>query len=146
MLDALRRYTQAIGGIAELSRSRAEHVASTFARQGLISTDQVRSFAQELVRRSQENRQRLRDMVKRELPRLGVASRTEVDRLKQRVQALEASQRASAKRTATPARRAAPAKAAKRAAPAKKAATRAKRATPRRAPAKSRRTPARRRG
>lgn len=123
MLDALRRYTQAVGGLAELSRSRAETIASSLAKQGLISTDQVRSLAQEIVRRSQENRERLRDAVKRELPRLGVATKTEVERLKQRVQALEANQRASAKRAARPAAKApakAPSKAPAKRTPAKK--------------------------
>jgi polyhydroxyalkanoate synthesis regulator phasin len=116
MFDALKRYTQAIGGLADISRQRAEQIASSLAKQGLVSTDQVRSITQELLRRSEENRERLIELLKRELPRLGVASRTDVDRLKQRVQALEANQRASAKRAA-----AAPKKA-----PAKKRTTKAR--------------------
>jgi polyhydroxyalkanoate synthesis regulator phasin len=114
MFQALKRYTQSIGGLAEVPRQRAEQIASALAKQGLVSTDQVRSIAQELVRRSEENRERVIELLKRELPRLGVASRTDVDRLKQRVQALEANQRANAKRAAAPAKKAPARKAASR--------------------------------
>jgi polyhydroxyalkanoate synthesis regulator phasin len=98
MIDALKRYTQALSGLADVSRQRAEQIASALAKQGLVSTDQVRSIAQEIARRGEENRERIRELIRRELPRLGVASRNDVERLKQRVQALEANQRATAKR------------------------------------------------
>jgi polyhydroxyalkanoate synthesis regulator phasin len=112
MIDALKRYTQALSGLADVSRQRAEQIANALAKQGLVSTDQVRSIAQELARRGEENRERLLAVIRRELPRLGVASRNEVERLKQRVQALEANQRATSKRSTA----AAPVKAAKRSA------------------------------
>jgi polyhydroxyalkanoate synthesis regulator phasin len=106
MLDAFKRYTGAVGSLTEIPRKRAEQIASALAKQGLISTDQVRSLTEELVRRGKENRERIVEYVRRELPRLGVASKSEVDRLRQRIQALEANQRASARRAASTATRA----------------------------------------
>jgi polyhydroxyalkanoate synthesis regulator phasin len=107
MLDAFKRYTGAVGSFAEIPRKRAEQIASALASQGLISKDQVRSLTEDLVRRGKENRERVLEFVKRELPRLGVASKNEVDRLRQRVQALEANQRASARRVSAPSKAAA---------------------------------------
>ncbi|MFN2640850.1 MAG: hypothetical protein ABR548_03000 [Actinomycetota bacterium] len=126
MLDAFKRYSGAVGSFAEVPRKRAEQIASALASQGLISTDQVRSITEDLVRRGKENRERVLEYVRRELPRLGVASKSELDRLRQRVQALEANQRASARRAAVATRTAAKngaakKKAAKRTGPGKKA-------------------------
>ena len=128
MFDALKRYTSALGGFADVPRRRAEQIASALAKQGLISTEQVRSLTSELARRGQENRERVLEIIKRELPRLGVASQPEVDRLRQRVQALEATNRATAKRAAPLSRSKLQmaAKAPKKRPPAKKAKARAK--------------------
>lgn len=102
MLDAFKRYSSVVSGFAEVPRKRAEQIASALAKQGFVSSDQVRTLADDLMRRGRENRERLLDFVRRELPRLGVASKTELERLRQRVQALEANQRATARRTAPP--------------------------------------------
>ncbi len=95
MLDALRRYAGALAGFAEIPRQRAEQIATALAKQGFISGDQARTLTTDIVRRSRANRERLREILRKELPRLGVATREEVDRLQQRVAAVEANQRAS---------------------------------------------------
>lgn len=95
MLDALRRYAGALAGFAEIPRQRAEQIATALAKQGLISSDQARALATDLVRRSRANRERLRELLRKEMPRLGVASQEELERLRQRVTALEANQRAA---------------------------------------------------
>lgn len=104
MLDALKRYTGAIGGFAEIPRKRAEQIANALANQGLVSADQVRSLTSELARRGQENRERLLSLVRRELPKLGVATKAEVERLRLRIQTLEAAQRAAGRGSASPKR------------------------------------------
>jgi polyhydroxyalkanoate synthesis regulator phasin len=99
MRDSIKRYLDAAQSLTEIPRDRAEKVARRLAGTGLIDASQIRGVASELVERSRENRRRVTDMVAREIrrqvSRLGLASKDEIDRLKQRVQALEASQRSA---------------------------------------------------
>ncbi len=124
MIEALKRYSSVVSGFAEVPRKRAEQIASSLAKQGFISTDQVRSIAEEMMRRGRENREKALEFVRRELPKLGVASKTELERLRQRVQALEANQRASARATSPRAPSAKLASSKRSAAPARKRAPR----------------------
>jgi polyhydroxyalkanoate synthesis regulator phasin len=97
MRDAIKRYVEAAQSITEIPRERAERVARRLAGSGLIDREQIRGVASDLVDRSRENRRKLTDFITREIrrqvTRVGFASKSEVERLRQRVQALEISDR-----------------------------------------------------
>jgi polyhydroxyalkanoate synthesis regulator phasin len=121
--EAIKRYVEAAQSLTEVPRERAERIASRLAGSGMIDPSQIRSVAGDLVERSRENRRRVTDLVAREIrrqvSRLGLASKDDIERLGRRVQALEVSDRR--RRSESPPRRAA----AKKKAPAKaKAASR----------------------
>jgi polyhydroxyalkanoate synthesis regulator phasin len=105
--SAREQYLQAMASLTEITRSNAERLASRLAKQGELQTGQVGRFAEDLVRRTQRNREILSRLVQREVKRqlsvLGIATRDEVSRLHQRVRALEQEvekQAASSPRTA----------------------------------------------
>jgi polyhydroxyalkanoate synthesis regulator phasin len=132
MKDAIKRYVDAAQSLTEIPRERAEQVARRLAQGGVIDPGQIRAVASDLIERSRENRRRVTDLVateiRRQVSRLGLASKDDVERLRQRVQALEATARAK-RATPSPATRAK-----KKAAPAKKkAAARARKKPARRA-------------
>jgi len=91
--SAREQYLQAMASLTEITRSNAERLASRLAKQGEVQTGQVGRFAEDLVRRTQRNREILSRLVQREVKRqlsvLGIATRDEVSRLHQRVRALE---------------------------------------------------------
>lgn len=95
--DAIRRYVEAAQSLTDIPRERAEQIARRLAGSGLIDRDQIRSVASDIVERSRDNRRRITDLVSREIrrqvSRIGFASKDEVERLRQRVQALEVAQR-----------------------------------------------------
>ena len=95
--DAIRRYVDAAQSLTEIPRERAERVAQRLAGSGLIDAGQIRSVASDIVDRSRANRRKVADLVSREIrrqvSRIGFASKDEVERLRQRVQALEIAQR-----------------------------------------------------
>jgi len=124
MRDAIKRYVDAAQSLTDIPRERAERIARLLAGNGLIDSGQIRSVAMDLVERSRENRRRVTELVtseiRRQISRLGLASADDVERLRQRVQALEANQRAA--RRATPKRAVAKRSSMKRSAPAKRTA------------------------
>jgi polyhydroxyalkanoate synthesis regulator phasin len=87
------QYLQALASLSDLTRTQAERVAALLAKQGEVQSAQVGRVAEDLMRRTQKNREILTRMVQREVKRqlgvLGMASRDEVARLQQRVRALE---------------------------------------------------------
>jgi polyhydroxyalkanoate synthesis regulator phasin len=91
--SAREQYLQAMASLTEITRSNAERLASRLAKQGELQTGQVGRLAEDLVRRTQRNREILSRLVQREVKRqlsvLGIATRDEVSRLHQRVRALE---------------------------------------------------------
>ena len=95
--DAIRRYVEAAQSLTEIPRERAEQIARRLAGSGLIDREQIRSVASDIVERSRDNRRKVTDLVTREIrrqvARIGFASKDEVERLRQRVQALEIAQR-----------------------------------------------------
>jgi polyhydroxyalkanoate synthesis regulator phasin len=109
--SAREQYLQALASLSDLTRTQAERVASLLAKQGEVQTAQVNRVAEDLMRRTQKNREILTRLVQREVKRqlgvLGMASRDEVARLQQRVRALEQeverSARAATTRPAAPA-------------------------------------------
>jgi polyhydroxyalkanoate synthesis regulator phasin len=113
MKDAIKRYLDTAQSLTEIPRERAERVARRLSSSGVIDPSQIRGVASDLVERSRENRRRVTDLVtteiRRQISRLGLATKDDVERLRQRVQALEVSARAQRKKPPTAARAAAPA-------------------------------------
>ena len=97
MRDAIKRYVEAAQSLTEVPRERAERVARRLSGSGLIDPGQIRDVASDLVERSRDNRRKLTDFITREIrrqvSRLGLARQSEVERLAQRVQALEVAER-----------------------------------------------------
>jgi polyhydroxyalkanoate synthesis regulator phasin len=89
------QYLQALASLSDLTRTQAERVAALLAKQGEVQSAQVGRVAEDLMRRTQKNREILTRLVQREVKRqlgvLGMATRDEVARLQQRVRALEQS-------------------------------------------------------
>jgi polyhydroxyalkanoate synthesis regulator phasin len=89
--DTVRKYVEA--GREALSPGKAEDMARALARQGEIRRDQVSGLARDLVDWSRRNRERLLDLIRREvkkqISRAGVATKEEIDSLKRRVRELE---------------------------------------------------------
>jgi polyhydroxyalkanoate synthesis regulator phasin len=87
------QYLQALASLSELTRVQAERVAGLLAKQGEVQSAQVGRVAEDMMRRTQKNREILTRLVQREVKRqlglLGMATRDEVARLQQRVRALE---------------------------------------------------------
>jgi polyhydroxyalkanoate synthesis regulator phasin len=94
------QYLQTLASLSDLTRTQAERVAGLLAKQGEVQSAQVGRVAEDLLRRTQKNREILSRLVQREVKRqlgvFGMATRDEVARLQQRVRALEqAAERAS---------------------------------------------------
>jgi polyhydroxyalkanoate synthesis regulator phasin len=111
MLDTVRRYVEA--GREALTPKKAEELARAATREGQARRDQVTTVAKELLEWSRKNSERfletIRSEVKRQLARAGVATKDDVESLKQRVRKLEASGSGRAPSTRAP-RSAAPRK------------------------------------
>ena len=101
---------QALASLSDLTRAQAERVAALLAKQGEVQSAQVGRVTEDLMRRTQKNREIMTRLVQREVKRqlgvLGMATRDEVARLQQRVRALEQelerASRASASTTSSP--------------------------------------------
>jgi polyhydroxyalkanoate synthesis regulator phasin len=95
--EAIRRYVDAAQSLTEIPRERAERIAQRLSGAGMIDPGQIRSVASDIVDRSRANRRKVTDLVAREIrrqaSRIGFASKDEVERLRQRVQAIEIAQR-----------------------------------------------------
>ncbi len=93
MASGREQYLQALASLSDLTRAQAERVAGLLAKQGEVQSAQVGRVAEDLLRRTQKNREIMTRLVQREVKRqlgvLGMATRDEVARLQQRVRALE---------------------------------------------------------
>ncbi len=93
MASGREQYLQALASLSDLTRTQAERVAALLAKQGEVQSAQVGRVAEDLMRRTQKNRETMSRLVQREVKRqlgvLGMATRDEVARLQQRVRALE---------------------------------------------------------
>ena len=109
MASGREQYLQALASLSDLTRTQAERVAALLAKQGEVQSAQVGRVAEDLMRRTQKNRETMSRLVQREVKRqlgvLGMATRDEVARLQQRVRALEQeverASKASAAKTTT---------------------------------------------
>jgi polyhydroxyalkanoate synthesis regulator phasin len=104
------QYLQALASLSNLTRTQAERVAALLAKQGEVQSAQVGRVAEDLMRRTQKNREIMTRLVQREVKRqlgvLGMATRDEVARLQQRVRALEQEVERASRAAAKPSTRA----------------------------------------
>lgn len=105
--DPLSRYLEAAMGLTDLTRKRAEKVVRGLIEQG-EAADNPRELVENLLERSQENREILVALVRGETRRvmkaMGLATSNDVERLEQQVKALrrqlaETDERAAEKAT-----------------------------------------------
>jgi len=93
--EALRKYVDAVASMTEVPRERAEKIVRDLAERGEVRARDLQKAASELAERSARNRQELIGLVRKEIRRqisaLGVATKTDVDRLNKRIRALETS-------------------------------------------------------
>ena len=135
MASGREQYLQALASLSDLTRTQAERVAALLAKQGEVQSAQVGRVAEDLMRRTQKNREIMSRLVQREVKRqlgvLGMATRDEVARLQQRVRALEQEVERASKGAASraAAAKAAPAAAKPRSSSRSAKATSARRAT-----------------
>jgi polyhydroxyalkanoate synthesis regulator phasin len=100
--DTVRRYVEA--GREALTPKKAEELARSLARQGEVRRDQVAQLTREIAEWSRKNSERLlgiiRQEVKKQISKTGVATKDEIESLKRRVRELERGRKkAPAKRT-----------------------------------------------
>ena len=150
--DLLKRYLDAGIAFTALTQARAEALVKDLVKAGEVQADQARDAVTDLLERSRTNTEKLLEAVRQEvrsqITGLGLASKSDLDRLEARIAGLfgaaskpvkqAATATSSAAKTATgrtsSAKKAPAKRATKKKAPAKKAA--AKRATTKKAAAK----------
>lgn len=103
--DPLSRYIEAALGLTEVTRKRAEKLVKSLTQQGLQASGNVQELVDDLLERSQENRQAIVSLVRGESKRIvksmGLATRSEVERLQRQVTDLRRSRSSGATQTAS---------------------------------------------
>jgi polyhydroxyalkanoate synthesis regulator phasin len=103
VVTEVRRYMEA--AVEKLTPAKAQQMARSLLEGQSKGKEQVQRVAQDLMDWSNQTRDRMTEMVRREVARqlktMGVASRDEVDALKARVRDLERAARSSAKAAAS---------------------------------------------
>ncbi|MGI8575951.1 MAG: phasin family protein [Egibacteraceae bacterium] len=93
MDSGLQRYLSAASELTGMTRRTAERVVQLLVQQGELASDTAERYVDELLSRSERNRESLISLVRTETERvvqsLGLVRRTELDRLRARVDALE---------------------------------------------------------
>ncbi len=93
LADALRRYVDAVVGVSEVSRERAEKIVRELAERGETRTNDIQKAARDLADRSARNQRDLARLISKEIKRqvesLGLATRDDVGQLQRRVKDLE---------------------------------------------------------
>jgi hypothetical protein len=127
VMTEVRKYMEA--AVEKLSPAKAQEMAKSLLQGQAKGREQVQKVAQDLMEWSNQTRERMSEMIRREVTRqlkaMGVASKADVEALKARVSMLErggsGSGAASAAAKKTSAAKPAAPKSAARAAPAKPA-------------------------
>jgi polyhydroxyalkanoate synthesis regulator phasin len=130
VMTEVRKYMEA--AVEKLSPAKAQEMAKSLLQGQAKGREQVQKVAQDLMDWSNQTRERMLEMIRREVARqlkaMGVASKDEVEALKARVRLLERAGSQSGARAAaakkTSAAKANAAKSAARATPAKPASPR----------------------
>lgn len=97
-----QRYLDLAGGLGHITQRGAETVVKTLVKQGEMAADLAEKAVDDLLARSEANRQAVRSMVEAEIERtiarLGLVRQEEVAGLQARMEQLEAQQAAAASR------------------------------------------------
>ena len=87
--DALNRYIEAAAGITQLTKTRAQQIVKQLMQQTEIVSGPATELVDDLVDRSRQNREAIAAIVRAETNRaikaMGLATRSEVDRLQRQV-------------------------------------------------------------
>ena len=127
--DVLKRYLDAGVAFTTLTQTRAEALVKDLVKAGEVQADQARDTVTDLLERSRKNSEKLFEAVRKEvrnqITSLGLASKSDLDRLEARIASLFGAAPAARKAAARPAAKKATAKraTAKKAPAKKKAAT-----------------------
>jgi polyhydroxyalkanoate synthesis regulator phasin len=127
--DVLKRYLDAGVAFTTLTQTRAEALVKDLVKAGEVQADQARDTVTDLLERSRKNSEKLFEAVRKEvrnqITSLGLASKSDLDRLEARIASLFGAAPAARKASARPAAKKATAKraTAKKAPAKKKAAT-----------------------
>lgn len=89
MSDPLARYIEAATGLTKMTRDTAEKVVRSLVEQGQTAASDPQQLVEQLVERSQANRQALigivRSETKRAVKRMGLATQADLERLQRQV-------------------------------------------------------------
>ncbi len=89
MNEAIQRYLEAASGVTTLTKSKAEQIAKQLVRSGEAASDQVGELVDQLMERQRSNQEAVSALVRSETARairaMGLASRSEVERLQKQV-------------------------------------------------------------
>lgn len=89
MSDPLARYIEAATGLTKTTRDTAEKVVRSLVEQGQTAASDPQQLVEQLVERSQANRQALigivRSETKRAVKRMGLATQADLERLQRQV-------------------------------------------------------------
>ena len=139
--DVLKRYLDAGIAFTTLTQARAEALVKDLVKAGEVQADQARDTVTDLLERSRKNSEKLLDAVRKEvrnqITSLGLASKSDLDRLEARIASLFGGAPAARKAAARPAAKKATAKKAVKRATAKKAPAKKKAVTKRTAAKKT---------
>ena len=98
--DALNRYIEAAAGITQLTKARAQQIVKQLMQQTESVSGPATDLVDDLVERSRQNREALAAIVRTETNRaikaMGLATRSEVERLQRQVTDLRRSASSSA--------------------------------------------------
>lgn len=91
--DAWTRYVQEGRNLREESRRQIETFVKRLVKEGELRAEQLQTTVDEIEKQSQKNitdlQKRIRGQLKEELGRIGIATRTDLDRLDKKVARLE---------------------------------------------------------
>lgn len=90
--DVLKRYLDAGIAFTTLNQARAEALVKDLVKAGEVQADQARDTVADLLERSRKNSEKLLDAVRKEvrnqITSLGLASKSDLDRLEARIASL----------------------------------------------------------
>lgn len=93
MRDEIKRMALFTSGVAELTRYRAEQLVRDLVKAGDVRRDQASTVVRDLMERSRQNRMEVMRLIQAEIrgqiATLGLAGKSDIERLERRVARLE---------------------------------------------------------
>ncbi|MCC5950160.1 MAG: hypothetical protein JJT89_17045 [Nitriliruptoraceae bacterium] len=89
MNSPMQRYLDAVSGVTNITRAKAESIVKQLVKSGEAAGDQVGDLVEDLLDKQRKNREALSELVKNETVRavrgMGLATTDEVERLQKQV-------------------------------------------------------------